>query len=346
MKILNKPSPLYIHILLFIITFFTSALAGAMWANKDYTNITNIQFGLSYAILILTFLSSHEFGHYIAAKIHKVDVSLPYYIPFPPLLYMPTFGTFGAVIKMRSPILSKRALFDIGAAGPIAGFLACIIFLIIGFSTLPSKEFIYTIHPEYRLLPNGIIPQTGMHFGDTALYSLFASIFANPNGWLPPMNEIYHYPFLNVGWFGLFVTTLNLLPIGQLDGGHICYAMFGRHQEKIARYFFWALIILSIGSILGMLYDLLQYDDPASFYIFLQNLLLPTLSKMRAAVPWFFTSWNGWLLWAILGRFLFKFKHPEVYDDEALNPTRKLLGWFCVAIFLLSFSYNGLYFLE
>ncbi len=346
MRFFKQPSPLYVHILLFAVSFFTTALAGAMWANKDYTNLVNIQYGLTYATLILFFLAAHEFGHYFASKIHKVDASLPYFIPFPPLLYMPTFGTFGAVIKTRTPILSKRALFDIGAAGPIAGFIVCIVFLIIGFATLPPKEFIYTIHPEYRMLANGVIPSAGMHFGDTLLYSAFASIFANPNGWLPPTNEIYHYPLLNVGWFGLFVTTLNLLPIGQLDGGHICYALFGKHQEKIARYFFWILIILSVGSILGMLYDILQYDDPSSIYVFLQDLLLPVLSKMKVAIPWFFQSWNGWLLWALLGRFLFKFKHPEVYDEQPLNTTRKVIGWFCIAIFILSFSYNGLFVVE
>lgn len=230
----KKKNRYWLHITLFIATFITCMIAGAQWQMKDASDINNWHYGITYAILLLTFLSAHEFGHYFASRIHKVDATLPFYIPvpFPEVL----FGTFGAVIKTRSPMNSKKALFDIGVAGPIAGFIVCIIFLIIGFSSLPPQEYIYTIHPNY-LAHGGLIPLTGLHFGDNLLYMMFERIFSNPSVWIPPMNEMYHYPFLCVGWFGLFVTSLNLLPIGQLDGGHVIFTMFGFAQSRISRIF-------------------------------------------------------------------------------------------------------------
>ena len=335
-----------IHIILFITTFLTTSIAGAMWANKDFTDISNLSFGLTYAILLMLFLAAHEFGHYIASRIHKVEASLPFFIPFPPIPMMPSFGTWGAVIKTRSPILTKKALFDIGVSGPIAGFIISSIFLIYGLETLPAKDFIYQIHPEYLTNPGGAISMKGLHFGDMGYYWILSKLFANPNGWLPPMNEIYHYPFLNVGWFGLFVTCLNLLPMGQLDGGHTLYAMFGESQGKIAKYFFWILIILGIGSVLSITYDLLEYDSPNKVYIFFQDLLLPTLTWIKVNIPFIFQCWNGWILWAILGRFFFKLKHPVVHDQLPLSSGRMLIGWAAILIFILSFPFNGLFFVE
>lgn len=334
-----------INLLLFITTFFTTSIAGAFWANQDFTNLANLHYGFLYATLIIFFLLSHEFGHYIASRIHKVDATLPFFIPFPPLPLIPNFGTLGAVIKTRSPITNSRALFDIGIAGPLAGFVVCLIYLLIGFSTLPPKEFIYTIHPEY-LAKGGIIPNTGLHFGDTLLYTLLASIFANPDGWLPPMNEIYHYPFLNVGWFGLFVTTMNLMPIGQLDGGHIVYAMFGKKQIKIAKFFWWLLLIIGFGAILENLYQLLLIDTPDRIVIFLQNTLLPALQWLRDFIPFYFQGWGGWLFWAIITKFFIKLPHPPITYEHKLDPFRKFLGWVAITILVLSFSFNGIYFVE
>ena len=180
----NRKNKVWLHLLLFIATSLTAVMAGSYWSNHDPMDLGNWKFGLTYAILILTFISSHEFGHYFAARIHKVDATLPFYIPAPFQL-MP-FGTFGAVIKTRSAIPSRKALFDIGVAGPLAGFIISLAFLIIGLATLPPKEFIYNIHPEYMIY-FGDIPGHGMHFGDTALFTLLASVFKNPDVWLPPM---------------------------------------------------------------------------------------------------------------------------------------------------------------
>ncbi len=130
---------------LFILTLFSTLMAGAAWAGQNFLEVTTWVSGVQYSLLILTFLASHEFGHYFAAKYHGVDATLPYFIPVPPL-FLP-FGTAGAVIRTQSPIMSRKALFDIGVAGPIAGFVMCVIFLVIGFMTLPSQDFLFQIHP-------------------------------------------------------------------------------------------------------------------------------------------------------------------------------------------------------
>ena len=343
-SVINKR--LYIHILLFVVTFFSTALAGVQWANKDFTELLNWHYGLTYAVLIMTFLTAHEFGHYIAARLHKIDSTLPFYIPIP-IPYINFFGTMGAVIKTRTPFTSRKALFDVGVAGPIAGFVVSFTFLCIGLLTLPSKEFIYSIHPEYLRLAGGAIPATGLHFGDTLLYEIMTKLLANPNGFLPPMNEIYHYPFLNVGWFGLFVTALNLIPIGQLDGGHVVYAMFGKKWHSlIARVFWWTMLIIGFGTLLSLLHESLQTDYPGKFYIFFQDLLYNPLNWLKHNFPWYMEGWGGWLFWALITKFLIKLDHPVIEDDEKLGTIRTILGWCAIAILILCFSYNGIYFLE
>lgn len=331
--------PYLIHIILFIVTFFTCTIAGTLWAYKDITNPSNWHFGLTYAVLILTFLSSHEFGHYFASRIHKVDATLPYYIPFP-FPIAPNFGTFGAVIKTRTPIPTNKALFDIGVAGPISGFVVCLIILIYGLHTLPTIDYIYSIHPEYIIKYGGRIPENNLFFGDTLLYTFISKLFANPHGFLPPMNEIYHYPFLCVGWFGLFVTSLNMIPIGQLDGGHVTYAMFGKKNHgRIAKFSWWFIIIIGFGSVLGIAVDYLtEYlKDP---------LIFPLLMRLKHIIPWYFRGWEGWIFWAFITRVVIKMHHPPIMYEEELDPTRKLIGWLALAILILCFSYNGIYIIE
>ncbi|MEN6511064.1 MAG: site-2 protease family protein [Chloroherpetonaceae bacterium] len=331
------------YIWLFIFTFITCMISGAQWQNKNIMEILNWQYGITYAILILTFLSSHEFGHYFAARYYGIQTTLPYYIPFPFPIAL-NFGTMGAVIRIKEPVTSKKALFDIGIAGPIAGFIVCCIFLIIGLETLPGKEYIYQIHPEYLQNGNGAIPMSGLYFGDTLLYSLFSKLFANPNGFLPPMNEIYHYPFLNVGWFGLFVTAMNLLPMGQLDGGHITYSIFGtKGHYAVSRAFFWLLLILGL---LGAMYEWYLYLDETnattiltgfgrSIYLFFQYFFakFPILKGM----------WTGWLVWAILAKFVIRLKHPPVENEDDIGTPRKMLGILALLMLLGSFSINAIY---
>ena len=143
---------LIVHLSLFFATFVTVTLAGVQWLNKDPFELANLPYGLEYGCLILLFLSAHEFGHYFAARAHKVETTLPYFLPFPAFLGIAPFGTFGAVIKVKSGLDSRRALFDIGAAGPISGFVVCIVMLVIGFRTLPpfhiSRRYTRTTLPQ------------------------------------------------------------------------------------------------------------------------------------------------------------------------------------------------------
>ncbi|OGU56323.1 MAG: hypothetical protein A2X64_08810 [Ignavibacteria bacterium GWF2_33_9] len=332
------------YIILFILTFLTCTMAGAQWAYKDYLEVTNWQYGLTYAILILTFLSVHEFGHYFAARHHKVHTTLPYYIPFPvPILL--NFGTFGAVIRIKQPIPSKKALFDIGITGPIAGYIVSVIFLIIGFIFLPTKADILAIHPEYITQFGGNIPDTGLHFGNTLLFSFLSKILV-PNGhFIPPMNELYHFPFLNVGWFGLFVTTMNLLPIGQLDGGHILYSMFGsKIHLKVAKTTMWILIILgSIGSV-NEVYYFMQQPFTSDFMLSIQSLVLDNLGPIYTKYPILQEFWSGWLLWALIGKFFIKLPHPIAQHEEPISKQRMMLGWFALFMLISSFSINAIFF--
>lgn len=295
------------NILLFIFTFFTTTLAGTFWLNKDPYQLENFHYGLQYSILILLVITFHEFGHYFAARYHKVDVTLPYYIPFP-FLFLNPFGTMGAVIKMKSPTHSRKSLFDIGVAGPVSGWLVTVVILIYGYLNLPSINFLYEIHPEYQ---TSGIPLSGLTFGHNLVTLTFEKLIhlIKPNSFIPPMNEIYHYPFLCVGWFGLLITALNLMPVGQLDGGHISYSMFGE-KHKYPSY-----AVISLLIIFGLL-GALQFYFP--------KLEIGSLN---------------WLVWALLIIFVIKIKHPPIIHNfnEPLGKFRAFIGWFSFFIFIVSF---------
>jgi membrane-associated protease RseP (regulator of RpoE activity) len=328
-----------LHLFLFLLTVMTTTISGTTWAGKDFTEILNWQYGLTYSLLLMAFLTAHEFGHYFAARYHKVDASLPFFLPMPIPILSP-FGTFGAYIKTRTPIMSRKALFDIGTAGPLAGFVVCFIILIIGFLTLPPKEFLYTIHPEL-LLHGGEPAVYGLHFGSTMLYDAMASLLVPAGAYLPPMNEMYHYPFLCVGWFGMFVTALNMLPMGQLDGGHVVYAMFGKRQKIISRVFWWILLIIGIAFVIEYLvYNLevmvLNYAPTSR--------LIDTIEWIKTHGAWYFKGWNGWLFWVVITRFLMKLEHPPIRTGaRKIGTPRMILGWITILIFILSFSFTGIY---
>ena len=176
---------------------------------------TALLHGAQFAGTLLTILVAHELGHYVAARIHKVDASLPFFIPMP--LISP-FGTMGAVIRMRGVIPTRRALLDIGASGPLAGLLFAIPLYAWGVA-------------HSRVLP---LPDDGsaMTLGDSLLLRVLDGTFAPPK---PPGTDIFLSPVAFGAWGGMFVTMINLLPVGQLDGGHVAYALFGPKQDKYAR---------------------------------------------------------------------------------------------------------------
>lgn len=300
-----------LHAGLFLITFITTLFAGIEWTTGKMGpyEMNDLYLGLPYAFSILFILGVHEFGHYFASVYHKVKATLPFFIPFPPIIGFFNFGTFGAVIKTKSPIPDNKAMFDIGAAGPISGFIACLIILIYGFTHLPGQEYILQIHPDYLSADYGK-GAVGLEFGNTLLFVLLKEIFTSSSQFVPPMSEVYHYPYLCVGWFGLFVTAMNLIPVGQLDGGHIIYSMFNeKKQEAISSI---SLIVLVFIGVLGVLNSFMNLE--------------------------IHFGWSGWLFWAIILFFFIKIKHPPVSHFEELSLGRKIFGYIAILIFILSFS--------
>lgn len=239
------------NLLLFIATILTTTLTGAILKGKDpFLSLENMIFGIPYALSILTILAAHEFGHYWYAVRHRIYATLPYFIPF----FIPffSFGTLGAFIKMKSPIPDKRALFDVGIAGPLAGFVMSLFFLFLGFSQLPDiegvKSYVTQIHPW---------SETGAGALTLGNSILFDFIRNSMGGTHLPMYEIYHFPFIFAGWAGLLVTSLNLMPIGQLDGGHISYALLGKKARFVALAAFIALALLNLYSTNWLLWTIL-----------------------------------------------------------------------------------------
>ncbi|HCR49220.1 MAG TPA: site-2 protease family protein [Bacteroidetes bacterium] len=254
----------FFHFFWFILTFISVTWAGAEQATGQYPLFTGVRdwthwiaSGLLYAIPFLGFLTTHEFGHYFAARYHKIKTSLPFFIPAPlMLLGLPfSIGTFGAVIRIKQVIPRTRQLFDVGIAGPIAGFVVAFGVLIFALFTLPPPTYIMQLpgHEEVQTFirqfgrfPTGSeIDLSGAPMmGQTLLYWFLTLFFEH----VPPMYEMYHYPILLAGWLGLFFTALNMMPVGQLDGGHVWYALFGPTVHRIVARIFTTLLILS-GSI-------------------------------------------------------------------------------------------------
>ncbi|MBD3288136.1 site-2 protease family protein [candidate division KSB1 bacterium] len=195
-----KRRRLLIHIGLFILTIGTTWLAHGMW----------------YATAIVSILLAHEMGHYLMCRRYKIPATLPYFLPFPFPALNP-FGTMGAVIKMEGRIPNRKALFDVGAAGPISGLILTIPALIIGLKLSTIVEV--QQNPEYTI-----------YLGESLLFSQLSKLII---GNVQEGYDIMLHPVAFAGWAGLFVTALNLLPIGQLDGGHILYALFGRKSKNI-----------------------------------------------------------------------------------------------------------------
>jgi membrane-associated protease RseP (regulator of RpoE activity) len=202
--------------------------------------------GLPYAFTLLLILLAHELGHYLASAFHHVDASLPYFIPSPGL------GTFGAFIRIRSPIYSRRALFDIGVAGPLAGFVFLLPALAVGLAFS-------------KVIP-GVAHESSWHFGVPALQWLLERIIFPGTA----SADIYLHPVARAAWVGMFATAMNLLPIGQLDGGHILYSFFPARHRAVSKalcilmlplgffwtaWFIWAVILWWLGRRHPMIYD-------------------------------------------------------------------------------------------
>lgn len=200
--------------ILFILTFFTTLVAGSFLAGGNpIAAPRDLALGFMFSLPLLSILGVHELGHYTAARRHEVDVTPPYFIPAPSFI-----GTFGAFIKIRSPVPHRNALMDIGAAGPIAGAIVAIPVLLIGLKLSAVRQ------------TTGIA--AGIPLGESILFRAAAYVVVGP---VPDGHDLVLHPVAFAGWIGLLVTALNLLPSGQLDGGHIAYALFGSRYAKIAR---------------------------------------------------------------------------------------------------------------
>jgi membrane-associated protease RseP (regulator of RpoE activity) len=206
---------------LFVATIFTTLWAGAYQiyngpiqgpVNFLLEQPTMLWRGIPFAATLLVILVTHEFGHYVLSRIHRVPASLPLFIPGPPYF----IGTFGAIIRLRGPIMNRRALFDVGVSGPLAGFIVAVVALVVGLnlSTVVDRAATH-----------------GMQLGEPLLLQFIAWLVV---GSIPPQADIVLHPIAFAAWFGLFVTSLNLLPIGQLDGGHVAYALWGSRQRIMA----------------------------------------------------------------------------------------------------------------
>ncbi|MDR3628138.1 MAG: site-2 protease family protein [Ignavibacteriaceae bacterium] len=355
-----------LHVGLFIITFITCTFAGAQWISvkEGPYELSFLLKGLPYSISLMFIISCHEFGHYFAARYHRVKATLPYYIPFPPIPMFINFGTMGAVIRTKSPIYSKKAMFDIGIAGPLAGFVASLVVLFYGFTHVPGVNYLLAIHPDY-FSPSYGKNAIDLAFGNTLLFSLFKILFIHGSQFFPPMSEIYHYPYLCVGWFGLFVTAMNMLPVGQLDGGHIAYTMFG--EKKHYNVALSSIIIITTIGLLGIVetevssFPHFDWSDGlalalsiffivklfqevkenkiafVSIAVIIVSMIILALTEVRLHFQ-SNAGWIGWLVWATLLLFVIKLRHPVVPDDRELDSKRMALGYLSFFILVISFS--------
>jgi Zn-dependent protease len=216
-----KPRSWIPNAVLFILTlmslFLTGALIQAGVDGRDVNRLEDIRLwqGWQYAFSLILILGAHELGHYFMARRHNVNVTLPYFIPMP---FIGLFGTMGAFIQLREPLKNRNNLFDVGVAGPLAGVIFAIPILLLGLAT-----------SQVQMTPSG---ETFMREGNSILYYL--AKFVVFGRFLPHGNEdVFINQFAQAGWTGLFVTALNLIPVGQLDGGHVMYTLWGRRARRI-----------------------------------------------------------------------------------------------------------------
>ena len=296
----------WIHVGLLLATIMTTLGSGALMAGLDpfRTRVASfwevglpyptgirwgdLWMGASFAIPFLGVLMAHEMGHYVAARVHRVRASLPYFIPFPP--YFSVIGTVGAFIRLRGPIVQRTVLFDIGSAGPFASFVLSLPLLVLGLAlseVVPGETDLGSPFVIYFL-------EQPVWLGNGVLTHALASLFGPGAVGEAP---ILLHPLALVGWLGLFVTTLNLLPLGQLDGGHVLYALDPRRHVRAARLFLIALVPL------GLLW-------------------------------WGWWAWAGIVLFMHRGRVAHP---RVVQDRAGIGMVRRVLGWILIAMFLATF---------
>ena len=262
--------------LLFAATCLSTLLAGRNAAMMTDGWWAGIAHGLRYAVPVMTILLCHEMGHFLQAHRYGVRASLPYFLPMP---FSP-IGTFGAVIAMEPRVGGRRALFDIGISGPLAGLVPTFIFLVVG---LQSSTY-------------GVPPRNEILFGYPPLIRYLMTMFHGP---IPIGQYIMLSPMAFAGWVGLLVTSLNLIPIGQLDGGHVLYALLRHKARKVA-----VLLLLTAVFVVVFNWDTLGH----------------------------------WMLMLFLLFFIGPIHPPTADDNEPLGMGRIVLGWLTLAFILIGFT--------
>jgi len=285
-----QSEPIWRYLILFVLTIasttqagglhYASFIAGFTERIPDISILSLLLHGLWYSLSILAILGCHELGHYVACRYYQVDASRPYFLPMPFLLT----GTLGAFIRIRAPIPGKRALFDIGIAGPIAGFLVAVPVLLVGM----HMSTVVRVPDNFR----GEVFELGEPLlFKAAEWLTFGSI---PDGY-----SVNMHPMAFAAWFGMLATALNLFPIGQLDGGHISYAVLGRRSTLVTMVMVPCLVGLSFVS----------------------------------------TSWIVWTVVTVGMLLAFGPRHPRVIDEEIpLDSSRMWLAVFALLMFILCFT--------
>jgi len=294
----------WVNVALFLATVATTTIAGALQgppAQGGLTAVGVVEAGLPFSAAIVGILLAHEMGHYLMARAWHVETTLPYFVPGPP-----PAGTFGAVIRIRSLMPSRRAVLDIGAAGPIAGFLVAVPLLAWGLAhsdMRPVGDLALSAsnagapYEMLRALWRGEALRAGRGdvqlMGDSLVTWFLGRLVA---GSPPPGYDVFLHPVAFAAWLGLFVTTLNLLPIGQLDGGHVLYGLLGRRgAETASRLVSWGLLLAG-----------------------------------------FFLSWS-WLAWWLLTRTVVGLRHPPALAEEPLSAGGRALAVAALLLFVATF---------
>ncbi len=309
---------LWLHVFLFLATCVTTTAWGALYAGAPLSQWWR---GLAFSGPLLAILLTHEMAHYLTATKHRIAVSLPYFIPFPS-----GPGTLWAVISMREPISDRNALVDVGASGPLAGLVVAVAVLAVGLA-----------HSPVETIPLGAASSTE---GNSLLYLLLKRAVLGE--WLPAgRRDVFLSPTAFAGWIGLLVTMINLIPVGQLDGGHVAFAVFGDRYERFSRLVHRSLPLLAVGVVAWVTAEGLRAVQPTE-----PSLLEPTwrlwplLSTgqalgrgVGAALPW--------LVWPLLLSFLKRASrgryHPPV-GPGPLHPSRRAVAILVAVVFVLIFT--------
>jgi len=375
-----------IQIFLFILAFVTTTLAGAELISGKFwldfgsgipqdrmLSASDFWLGLPYSLSFLLFLSFHEFGHYFTAVFHKVKTSLPYYIPiFIPIPGILNIGSFGAVIRLKEIPSSTRKFFDIGIAGPLAGFVVSLVLLLYGFMNLPPmQEYVMEIEPYYAE-KFGTVPEEsiiiealkaepemyGYYVGSNLLFEFLKKTIPPDPAQVPNHFDLIHYPFLFVGYLTLFFTALNLLPMGQLDGGHIIYGMFGRKTAGfIARIGVITLLFFGGTGLLDFrVFDIYSWVGIGMYVLFVLYVFSKILGKdhwqeivistviilaVQGMIKWNFPDIQSNFIWLLYSWMVVRFiglDHPRAFVEHRVNFSRQFYGYLAILIFILCFT--------